>query len=176
MAPSYGQKREGPKHHPGLSTLSKRLSNPCSHQVDGHAERVAALYLSSRAQICRRRSRWVSTRLMTTEDFVNELRSMKVTPHVAQNTDGARRRSMAARRAMTATLAVSQRIRNRIEEAFPADQFRRCDRIGWVAADADCRSRRRRQRECTGALPTHRRRRIVKADICDRQHLAICSR
>jgi hypothetical protein len=33
---------------------------------------------------------------MTTEDFVNELRSMKVTPHVAQNTDGARRRSMAA--------------------------------------------------------------------------------
>jgi len=99
MAPSYGQKREGPKHHPGLSTLSKRLSNPCSHQVGGHAERVAALYLSSRAPICRRPSRWVSTRLMTTGDFVNELRSMKVTPHVAQNTDRARRRSMAVRRA-----------------------------------------------------------------------------
>jgi hypothetical protein len=29
---------------------------------------------------------------MMTEDFVNELRSMKVTPHVAQNTDGARDR------------------------------------------------------------------------------------
>ena len=40
--------------------------------------------------------------------IVNELRSMKVTPHVAQNTSGrARRRSMAARRAMPATPSAS---------------------------------------------------------------------
>ena len=37
-----------------------------------------------------------------TEDFVNELRSMNVTPHVAQNTNGRRRRSTAGRRAMPA--------------------------------------------------------------------------
>jgi hypothetical protein len=51
------------------------------------------------------------------EDFVNELRSMKVTPHVAQNTSG---RSSAIDGGTTrhAGYAVSQRIRKRIKEAF----------------------------------------------------------
>lgn len=52
-----------------------------------------------------------------TEDFVNELRSMKVTPHVAQNTSG-RRSAIDGRTTRHGGYAVSQRIRKRIEEAF----------------------------------------------------------
>jgi hypothetical protein len=74
------------------------------------------------------------------EDFVNELRSMKVTPHVAQNTS---RRSSAIDRRTTrhGGYVVSQRIRKRIEEAFGwikkvAEQekttFRGRDRVGWA--------------------------------------------
>mgnify|MGYP007095364038 CR=1 FL=1 len=54
------------------------------------------------------------------EDFINELRSMKVTPHVAQNTSG-RSSAIDGRTTRHAGYAVSQRIRKRIEEAF-----------GWV--------------------------------------------
>jgi IS5 family transposase len=51
------------------------------------------------------------------EDFVNELRSMNVTPHVAQNTRG-RRSAIDGRTTRHTGYAASQRIRNRIEEAF----------------------------------------------------------
>ncbi len=51
------------------------------------------------------------------EDFVNELRSMSVAPHVAQNTSG--RSSAVDRRTIRhGGYDVSQRIRKRIEEAF----------------------------------------------------------
>jgi hypothetical protein len=45
---------------------------------------------------------------------------------------------------------------------------------GDAACGADTYGARRRLMAARRA--THRRRRIVKADICDRQHLAICSR
>src|ERR1700691_6397415 len=51
------------------------------------------------------------------EDFVNELRSMTVTPHVAQNTSG-RRSAIDARTTRHPGYAVSQRKRKRIEEPF----------------------------------------------------------
>ncbi len=51
------------------------------------------------------------------EDFVIELRSMNVTPHVAQNTSG-RSPSVDGRTTRHGGYAVSQRIRKRIEEAF----------------------------------------------------------
>ena len=51
------------------------------------------------------------------EDFVNELRSMNVTPHVAQNTIG-RSSAIDGRTTRHAGYAISQRIRKRIEEAF----------------------------------------------------------
>ena len=51
------------------------------------------------------------------EDFVNELRSMRVTPHVARNTRG-RRSAIDGRTTRHAGYAASQRIRKRIEEAF----------------------------------------------------------
>ena len=74
------------------------------------------------------------------EDFVNELRSMKVTPHVAQNTSG-RSSAIDGRTTRHAGYAVSQRIRKRIEEAFgwikmvaglEQTKFRGCDRVGWA--------------------------------------------
>jgi IS5 family transposase len=74
------------------------------------------------------------------EDFVNELRSMRVTPHVAQNVS---RRSSAIDRRTTrhAGYGLSQRIRKRIEEGFgwiktiagqEKTKFRGCDRVGFA--------------------------------------------
>src|ERR1700728_3960026 len=74
------------------------------------------------------------------EDFVNELRSMNATPHVAQHTN---RRSPAVdgRTRRHAGYAGSQRIRKRIEEAFgwiktvarqEKTRFRGRERVGWA--------------------------------------------
>jgi hypothetical protein len=74
------------------------------------------------------------------EDFVNELRTMKVTPHVAQNTSG-RSSAIDGRTTRHAGYAVSQGIGKRIEEAFGwiktiAEQektkFRGRERVGWA--------------------------------------------
>jgi len=51
------------------------------------------------------------------EDFVNELRSMKVTAHIAQNTSG-RSSAIDGRTPRHGGYAVSQRIRKRVEEIF----------------------------------------------------------
>ena len=73
------------------------------------------------------------------EDFVNELCSMNVTPHVAQNTSG-RSSAIDGRTTRHGGYAVSQRIRKRIEEAFgwiktvagqEKTRFRGRDRVGW---------------------------------------------
>ena len=75
-----------------------------------------------------------------TQDFVNELRSMKVTPHVARNTSG-RRSAIDSRTTRHGGYAASQRIRKRIEEAFgwiktvagqDKTKFRGRDRVGWA--------------------------------------------
>ena len=74
------------------------------------------------------------------EDFVNELRSMNVTPHVAQNTSG-RSSTVDGRTTRHSGYAVSQRIRKRIEEAFgwiktvagqEQTRFRGRERVGWA--------------------------------------------
>ena len=72
------------------------------------------------------------------EDFVNGLRSMNATPHVAQNASG---RSSAIDRRTTrhAGYALSQRIRKRIEEAF-----------GWIKTVAGQDRTRLRGRERVG--------------------------
>jgi hypothetical protein len=62
------------------------------------------------------------------EGFVNELRSMKVTAHVAQNTSG-RSSAIDGRTTRHGGYALSQRIRKRIEEAF-----------GWIKTIAGKRS------------------------------------
>jgi Transposase DDE domain len=74
------------------------------------------------------------------EDFVNELRSMKVTPHVAQNLSG-RSSAIDGRTTRHSGYPVSQRIRKRIEEAFgwvktvagqEKTKYRGRERVGWA--------------------------------------------
>jgi hypothetical protein len=84
-------------------------------QADGHAERIAAL-----AMIEPRADRPGCLTLgadkgYDSEDFVNELRSMNVTPHVAAKAKGS---AIDGRTRRHDGYALSQRIRKRIEEAF----------------------------------------------------------
>ena len=74
------------------------------------------------------------------EDFVNELRSMNATPHVAQNANG-RSSAIDGRTTRHAGYGLSQRIRKRIEEAFglikiiagkERTRFRGRERVGWA--------------------------------------------
>lgn len=74
------------------------------------------------------------------ECFINELRSMNVTPHVPQKISG-RSSAINGRTTRHGRYAVSQRIRKRIEEAFgwmntiagqEKTSFRGRDRIGWA--------------------------------------------
>ena len=93
------------------------IVDACLTQADGHAERVAALHMIEPRADRPRAITLGADKAYDAEDFVNELRSMKVTPHVAQNTSG-RRSAIDGRTTRHAGYAVSQRIRKRIEEAF----------------------------------------------------------
>ncbi|MEI9414036.1 IS5 family transposase [Mesorhizobium sp. Cs1321R2N1] len=116
------------------------LVDACLTLADGHAERVAALHMiEPRAD----RSRAITLggdKGYDAQDFINELRSMKVTPHVAQNTNG-RRSAIDRRTTRHGGYGVSQRIRKRIEEAFgwiktvagqEKTKLRGRDRVGWA--------------------------------------------
>jgi transposase len=103
--------------HGLMENRSGLLVDACLTRAGGHAERVAALHM-----IEPRADRPCSVTLgadkaYDTEDFVGELRSMNVTPHVAQNT-GNRRSAIDGRTTRHGGYDVSQRIRKRIEEAF----------------------------------------------------------
>jgi transposase len=116
------------------------LVDACLTLADGHAERVAALHMIEPRADRPAAITLGADKAYDAEDFVNELRSMKVTPHVAQNTS--RRSSAIDRRtARHGGYAVSQRIRKRIEEAFgwikvvagqEKTKFRGRDRVGWA--------------------------------------------
>ncbi len=116
------------------------LVDACLTQADGHAERVAALHMIEPRADRPRAITLGADKAYDAQDFVNELRSMKVTPHVAQNISG---RSSAIDRRTTrhGGYAVSQRIRKRIEEAFgwiktiagqDKTKLRGRDRVGWA--------------------------------------------
>jgi hypothetical protein len=103
--------------HGLMENRSGLIVDACLTRAGGHAERVAALHM-----IEPRADRPCSVTLgadkaYDTEDFVGELRSMRVTPHVAQNT-GNRRSAIDGRTTRHGGYDVSQRIRKRIEEAF----------------------------------------------------------
>ena len=102
--------------HALMENRSGLLVDTCLTQAGGHAERVAALaMIEPRAE----RPRAVTLgadRGYDATDFVNELRSLNVRPHVAQNTT--RRSAVDGRTTRHASYAASQRIRKRIEEAF----------------------------------------------------------
>ena len=122
-----------------MENRSGLLVDACLTQADGHAERVAALHMIEPHADRPRAITLGADKGYDAEDFVNELRSMKVTPHVAQNTSG-RRSAIDGRTTRHAGYAVSQRIRKRIEEAF-----------GWIKTVAG--------QEKT-QVPRHRPRRL----------------
>ena len=93
------------------------LVDACLTPADGHAERVAALAMIEPRADRPRAITLGADKAYDAEDFVNELRSMTVTPHVAQNTSG-RSSAIDARTTRHGGYAVSQRVRKRIEEAF----------------------------------------------------------
>ncbi|MER9625926.1 MULTISPECIES: IS5 family transposase [unclassified Mesorhizobium] len=116
------------------------LVDACLTFADGHAERVAALHMIEPRAERPQAITLGADKAYDAEDFVNELRSMRVTPHVAQNTSG-RSSAIDGRTTRHSGYAVSQRIRKRIEEAFgwiktvagqAKTKLRGRDRVGWA--------------------------------------------
>ena len=86
-------------------------------RVSGHAERLAALDM---IEVLANRPRAVTLGADKGDDaadFVEELRTLNVRPHVARNTSG-RRSAIDRRTTRHPGYAKSQRIRKRIEEGF----------------------------------------------------------
>ncbi|RRY16191.1 IS5 family transposase [Brucella anthropi] len=116
------------------------LVDACLTEAGGHAERVAALHMIEPRADRPHAVTLGADKAYDTKDFVNELRSMRVTPHVAQNTSG-RSSAIDGRTTRHSGYGVSLRIRKRIEEAFgwiktiagqDKTKFRGRDRVGWA--------------------------------------------
>jgi len=112
--------------------------------ADGHAERIAALSMIEPRADRPRAVTLGADKGYDAEDFVNELRSMNVRAHVAQNTNG-RRSAIDGRTTRHAGYGLSQRIRKRIEEPFGwiktaagqrKTRFKGKDKVGWAFAFA----------------------------------------
>jgi transposase len=86
-------------------------------RVSGHAERLAAIDMVQHVAGRPCAVTLGADRGYDAADFVEELRGMKVRPHVAQNISG-RRSAIDQRTTRHPGYANSQRIRKRIEEAF----------------------------------------------------------
>ena len=130
--------------HALMENRNGLVVDACLTDANGHAERIAALHMiEPRAD----RSTPITLgadKAYDTEDFVNELRSMNTTPHVAHNTNG-RASAIDGRTTRHVGYALSQRCRKRIEEAFgwmktvagqERTKFRGRDRVGWAFAFA----------------------------------------
>jgi transposase len=111
-------------------------------RVSGHAERLAALDMIEPLADLPRAITLGADRGYDAADFVEELRTLNVRPHVAQNTN--RRRSAIDRRTTRHPgYAASIRIRKRIEEAFGwiktvagmrKTKLRGLDKVDWAFA------------------------------------------
>ncbi len=91
----------------------------------GTAEREAAVTMVKRIRRRHRRGRLTlgADKAFDTTDFVEDLRGLQVTPHVAQNITAQRGSRIDGRTVSQAGYAISQRLRKRIEEIF-----------GWLKA------------------------------------------
>lgn len=96
-------------------------------RISGHAERLAALDMIEGFADRPRAVTLGADKGYDAADFVEELRTIKVRPHVARNTSG-RRSAIDRRTTRHPGYAKSQRIRKRIEEAF-----------GWIKTIAGLR-------------------------------------
>jgi transposase len=96
-------------------------------RVSGHAERLAALEMVEHVADRPCAITLGADRGYDAADFVEELRTLNVRPHVAQNTSG-RRSAIDKRTTRHPGYGKSQRVRKRIEEAF-----------GWIKTVAGLR-------------------------------------
>jgi transposase len=101
--------------HALMENRSGLVVDACLTEASGHAERTAALAMIELRADRPGRITLGADKGYDAEDFVNELRSMNVTPHVAAKAIGS---AIDGRTTRHAGYAVSQRIRKRIEEAF----------------------------------------------------------
>ena len=108
--------------HALMENRSGLIVDACLTQADGHAERVAALAMIEPRADRPGRITLGADKGYDAEDFVNELRSMNVVPHVAAKT---RSSAIDGRTTRHAGYRASQIVRKRIEEAF-----------GWAKAAA----------------------------------------
>jgi transposase len=130
--------------HALMENRNGLVVDACLTEANGHAERIAALHMIEPRADRPTPITLGADKAYDTQDFVNELRSMSATPHVAQNTNG-RASAIDGRTTRHAGYAVSQRIRKRIEEAFgwikmvagqARTKFRGRERVGWAFAFA----------------------------------------
>ena len=126
--------------HGLMENRSGLVVDACLTEADGHAERVAGLHMIEPHADRPQPITLGGDKHFDTADFVNELRSMNVTPHVAQNTRN-RRSAIDGRTTRHGGYGVSQRIRKRIEEAFgwiktvalqEKTRFRGVGRVGFA--------------------------------------------
>ena len=126
--------------HALMENRNGLVVDACLSEANGHAERIAALHMIEPRADRPRPITLGADKAYDTEDFVNELRSMNATPHVAQNANG-RSSAIDGRTTRHAGYAVSQRIRKRIEEAFgwikmvagqERTKLRGRERVGWA--------------------------------------------
>jgi transposase len=116
--------------HGLMENRSGLMVRACLTRADGHAERTAALAMIEPHADRPRPVTLGADKGYDAEDFVNELRSMRVTPHVAQS-DRGRRSAIDGRTTRHAGYALSLKVRKRIEEAF-----------GWIKGVAGQRKTR----------------------------------
>jgi transposase len=130
--------------HALMENRNGLVVDACLTEADGHAERIAALHMIEPRADRPTPITLGADKAYDTQDFVNELRSMNATPHVAQNTNG-RASAIDGRTTRHAGYGVSQRIRKRIEEVFgwvktvagqARTKFRGRERVGWAFAFA----------------------------------------
>jgi len=108
-------------------------------EANGRAEREAAM-LMAEAIPSGKRVTLGGDKNYDTQEFVRELRGMKITPHVAQN-DTNRRSTVDERTTRHVGYEVSQRKRKRVEQSFGwmkmvgmlrKVKLRRIDKVGWL--------------------------------------------
>lgn len=111
-------------------------------RVSGHAERLAALDMIEPLAARPRAVTLGADRGYDAADFVDELRTLNIRPHVARNTSR-RRSAIDGRTTRHAGYAASLRIRKRIEEAFGwiktvagmrKTKLRGLDKVDWAFA------------------------------------------
>ncbi len=123
--------------HALMENRNALIVDACVTKADGHAERIAALHMIEPRADRPRRISLGADKGYDAEDFVNELRSMNVTPHVAAK---AKHSALDARTTGRASYRVSQIIRKRIEEpfgwiksagGFAQTKLRGLAKVGW---------------------------------------------